>query len=258
MPSRVIVPWAVVLTANNRKGLANGNRQSYIPPPGSSRSGRAPLVLDGTASRALVQPGQLESDGREMIAAWTKDPKVTGAYWVKLGDLDASMVWVHNGNFFDYFGVAATTKAGNSGAMFYGPLDQPPPMTEQKEPEATTVANIPAFREHHDVAMLAAHQWASVHTHTVADSDEFGAWVARAYLSCLAKLAEKPEVKQPSEPFKYPNMADAYIQSNLNAQNLHRQVNQQANPNVFTGSYQTGQTIGGTPQCYETKCCKGG
>lgn len=68
------------------------------------------------------------------MAEWTKDPKETGAYWYKIGGLGADILWVHKDR---VYGVVNTPSLGTvadhlvPGAMFYGPLDQPPPMPSE-------------------------------------------------------------------------------------------------------------------------------
>lgn len=182
-----------------------------------------------------------------MTAAWTKDPKVTGAYWFKLGlSNKAVMTFIHSGRVVSMDGMVSAQEAYlTSGGMFYGPLDQPPPMTEQKEPEATTAENIPEFREHHDVAMLAVNAWAgTLQNCQVVDPAKFGEIAASIYASCLANLAEKPEAAKPSEPFKYPNMANPY--------------NNPFGYKVQKGDGSGEANIAGASQCSNTKCCKGG
>ena len=71
------------------------------------------------------------------MAAWTKDPKVTGAYWEQLPGATPDIVWIHDGMTFSPFQVTTASfrshrlsveYCASMGMMFYGPLDLPPEM----------------------------------------------------------------------------------------------------------------------------------
>jgi len=65
------------------------------------------------------------------MAAWTKDPKVTGAYWEQLLGATPDIVWIHDGMTFSPFQLSHSLSVEycvSMGMMFYGPLDLPPEM----------------------------------------------------------------------------------------------------------------------------------
>ena len=65
------------------------------------------------------------------MAAWTKDPKVTGAYWEQFHGATPDIVWIHDGMTFSPFQLSHSLSVEycvSMGMMFYGPLDLPPEM----------------------------------------------------------------------------------------------------------------------------------
>ncbi len=69
------------------------------------------------------------------MAEWTKDPKVTGAYLHKVPHLPACIVWIQNGFVSDAQGISGLSCSVAArlvdGAMFYGPIEQPPPVPSE-------------------------------------------------------------------------------------------------------------------------------
>lgn len=66
------------------------------------------------------------------MAEWTNNPTETGAYWMQVKGLTPDLAWLDNGNIW-FPGPFSEGKRNRvawyaeRGAMFYGPLDQPPP-----------------------------------------------------------------------------------------------------------------------------------
>ena len=66
-------------------------------------------------------------------AYWTTNPTITGAYWFKSPCTGTDIVWIRDGKVFGITNYAYTETAKDqtyNGGMFYGPLDQPPPMPQ--------------------------------------------------------------------------------------------------------------------------------
>jgi len=90
------------------------------------------LALDGDEFGAKCD--RMIWKRRLNVAEWTNNPTITGAYWEKLEGAEPDIVWIHNGK---VFGVVKTTfeqlcsveYCASKGAMFYGPLDLPPVMS---------------------------------------------------------------------------------------------------------------------------------
>jgi hypothetical protein len=66
------------------------------------------------------------------MAEWTKNPTETGAYWVQDKGSDPGLAWMHKGNLFftspiSHQEIDTVEYFAKEGAMFYGPLDPPPP-----------------------------------------------------------------------------------------------------------------------------------
>ena len=69
----------------------------------------------------------------ESKACWTTNPTITGAYWFKSPCAFAEIVWIDKGKVFGVTNYEYTETAKDqtyNGGMFFGPLDQPPPMPQ--------------------------------------------------------------------------------------------------------------------------------
>ena len=126
------------------------------------------------------------------MANWTKDPKETGAYWYKAPNYKADIVWLFSGKVFGAINSTSMQSVKNhidgvSGAMFYGPLDQPPPMPHE-QPIKGPLVEVSADQSSHDVALMAAKEWARSPIVPYGNSSEFGKAVAEVYKACLAEI----------------------------------------------------------------------
>jgi hypothetical protein len=66
------------------------------------------------------------------MAEWTTKPEKTGAYWYQAPGSKPDIVWIHGGMVFSLMPPTPerVEETIHSGAMYYGPLDEPPPMPE--------------------------------------------------------------------------------------------------------------------------------
>lgn len=133
------------------------------------------------------------------MAEWTKDPKETGAYWYKIPDRKADIVWFHNGTEFFLWGSSCYPSKQNFedlGGMYYGPLDQPPPMPSELKPIKGPLMEVPEpEKQVNPTAHEAAVAWAQAQARQFTDTTGagFGKAVAEVYKACLAEIEAKTE-----------------------------------------------------------------
>ena len=138
------------------------------------------------------------------MTKWTKEPKETGAYWYKIPNLKADIVWFHNGTEFFIWGSSCypTKKMfEDCGGMYYGPLDQPPPMPSELSKPGPMIATPAPEATTNATAHAAATEWAKFNANFEGsmyrcNATAFGAAVGQVYKACLAEIEGKTEVSK--------------------------------------------------------------
>ena len=118
------------------------------------------------------------------MTEWTKNPTETGAYWVQAKGDTAYLAWMHDGNLWfpgqiSLEGIDTVKWWAESGAMFCGPLDRPPPC--------------PAFRSNEDRLFDALQDL--YETQPYADFAGWSASRRRAEDLLIELKSEKEEIK---------------------------------------------------------------